>query len=115
MMQLSVLSEVQSKILLVLLLEGGLGSQAIAEKVDISGSSWSKEKRMLSGSGLIDCTSTREITEKGVVRRMDFRLTKRGKLVAQNLLAISTVINNGHTETEGPSEGGEQFLELLVP
>jgi DNA-binding MarR family transcriptional regulator len=95
MMRLSVLSEIQSRILLALLIEGELSSASITEKVGISGSSWSKEKRMLAAAGLIDCESSREITEKGVVRHMDFRLTRRGKQVAQNLLAISATIDDG--------------------
>ncbi len=58
--------------------------------VGISGSSWAKEKRFLVSSGLMECRVSREITEKGVVRKMEFLLTRRGRQVAQNLLVISS-------------------------
>jgi predicted transcriptional regulator len=88
-MEESVLSAVQSKILLALLLEGPLTSNRILKVVGISGSSWAKEKRFLAHFGLVSYRINRDLTERGVVRKMEFMLTKRGKQVSQSLLIIS--------------------------
>ena len=107
-MEQLVLSAVQSRILLSLLLEGALGSSSILRVVGISGSSWAKEKRFLVSSGLLECRVSREITEKGVLRRMEFLLTRRGRQVAQNLLVISSAID------EGPGERLESIFPTVV-
>lgn len=91
-MENPVLSAVQSRILLALLLEGSLGSSQILRVVGISGSSWAKEKRFLVSSGLLACRVSRELTERGVIRKLEFALTTRGKQVAQSLLIISDSI-----------------------
>lgn len=106
MIEQLVLSAVQSRILLSLLLEGPLGSSSILRVVGISGSSWAKEKRFLVSSGLLECRVSREITEKGVTRKMEFLLTRRGRQVAQNLLVISSAIG------ESPIHGK---LESIFP
>lgn len=99
-MEQLVLSAVQSRILLSLLLEGALGSSSILRVVGISGSSWAKEKRFLVSSGLLECRVSRDITERGVVRKMEFLLTRRGRQVAQNLLVISSAIDDGPNRSE---------------
>jgi predicted transcriptional regulator len=93
MEELVFLSAVQSRLLLALLLEGPLSSNRILRVVGISGSSWAKEKRFLVGFGLVDCKVSRELTERGVIRKMEFFLTKKGKQVSQNLLVISDSIS----------------------
>jgi len=93
MTQFLVLSSVQSRILLSLLMEGEMCSSSALNVVGISGSSWSKEKRLLIGAGLLECQTKRVIKERGVIRKMGFRLTRKGKQIAQHLLAISTSIN----------------------
>jgi len=93
MEQQLVLSAVQSRILLSLLTEGPLGSGSLLRVVGISGSSWAKEKRFLVSSGLLECKVSREITQKGIVRKMEFMLTRRGRQVSQNLLVISSAID----------------------
>lgn len=98
-MEESVLSAVQSKILLALLLEGPLTSNRILKVVGISGSSWAKEKRFLTSFGLVSYRINRDLTERGVVRKMEFMLTKRGKQVSQSLLIISdSIASNVHVE-----------------
>ncbi|MDH2901693.1 MAG: hypothetical protein PXY39_12060 [archaeon] len=101
-----VLSAIQSRILLALLLEGPLSSSRILRVVGISGSSWAKEKRFLVSFGLLDCRVSRELTERGVIRKMEFLLTKRGKQVSQSLLIISDSIT---------SKLRAQRIEQLVP
>jgi hypothetical protein len=101
-----VLSAVQSRILLALLLEGPLSSNRILRVVGISGSSWAKEKRFLVSFGLLDSRVSRDLTERGVIRKMEFFLTKRGKQVSQSLLIISDSI---------ASKLREQRIEQVVP
>ena len=103
-----VLSAVQSRILLSLLLEGPLSSNSILRVVGISGSSWAKEKRFLITSELLDCRVSRVMSERGVMRKMEFMLTRRGRHVSQNLLAISASIHHN-------SNASEPKLEEIFP
>ena len=109
-MRTPVLSEIQSKILLALLLRGKVSSVDILKAVGISGSTWNKEKMLLHNTGLIEGQITRGLTESGVVRKMEFKLTVKGKHVAQNLLAISSLIGDESFETEKL----ENVLSLIV-
>jgi hypothetical protein len=92
-MRAPVLSEIQSKILLALLLSSKASSMDILQSVGISGSTWNKEKLLLQNTGLMDSQVTRELTKNGVVRKMEFKLTPKGIQVAQSLLAISSFID----------------------
>ena len=99
-MRTPVLSEIQSKILLTLLLRSKASSVEVLKAVGISGSTWNKEKMLLHNAGLMEGQITRDLGEGGVVRKMEFRLTERGRRVAQNLLAISSLIGEETLETE---------------
>ncbi len=109
-MQKPVLSEIQSKILLALLVRGKVSSIEILQAVGISGSTWNKEKMLLQNTGLVESQITRELTENGVVRKMEFKLTIKGRQVAQNLLAISSLIGDESFATEKI----ESVLALIV-
>ena len=109
-MQKPVLSEIQSKILLALLVRGKVSSIEILHAVGISGSTWNKEKMLLQNTGLVESQITRELTENGVVRKMEFKLTLKGRQVAQNLLAISSLIGDESFATEKI----ESVLALIV-
>jgi hypothetical protein len=109
-MQKPVLSEIQSKILLALLVRGKVSSLDILQAVGISGSTWNKEKLLLQNTGLIESQVTRELAESGVVRKMEFKLTLKGRQVAQNLLAITSLIG----DESFASEKIESVLELIV-
>jgi hypothetical protein len=111
-MEEPVLSAVQSKILLALLLGGPQCSSKVLYDVGISGSSWAKEKRYLLGWGLLSYRISRELTDRGVVRKMEFILTKRGKQVAQSLLMISASITGGSLRQDGM--GLEQITAPLT-
>jgi hypothetical protein len=95
-----VLSEIQSKILLALLGRAKASSVDMLKAVGISGSTWNKEKMLLSNVGLIEGQITRGLGESGVVRKMEFRLTSRGRRVAENLLVISSLICDESREFE---------------
>lgn len=99
-MRNQVLSEIQSKILLTILLRSKASSVDVLKAVGISGSTWNKEKVLLSNAGLMEGQITRGLGEGGVVRKMEFRLTLKGTRVAQNLLAISSLIGEETFETE---------------
>lgn len=107
-MEEPVLSAVQSRILLALLLGGPQCSSRILADVGISGSSWAKEKRFLLGWDLLTFRVSRELTERGVVRKMEFMLTKRGKQVSQSLLMISNSIANSRIQVQ-------EALEQITP
>lgn len=109
-MQKPVLSEIQSKILLALLLRGKVSSLDILQAVGISGSTWNKEKMLLQNTGLVESQVTRELADSGVVRKMEFKLTTKGRQVAQNLLAITSLIGD-ETFATGKIE---TVLELIV-
>jgi hypothetical protein len=109
-MRTPVLSEIQSKILLALLLRVKVSSMDILKAVGISGSTWNKEKVLLHNTGLIEGQITRGLAENGVVRKMEFKLTVKGRQVAQNLLAISSLMGDESFETEKL----ENVLELIV-
>ena len=82
----------------------------ILKAVGISGSTWNKEKVLLHNTGLVEGQITRGLAESGVVRKMEFKLTVKGKQVAQNLLAISSLMGDESFETERL----ENVLELIV-
>jgi len=109
-MQKPVLSEIQSKILLALLVRGKVSSIDILQAVGISGSTWNKEKMLLQNTGLVESQVTRELAESGVVRKMEFKLTLKGRQVAQNLLAITSLIG----DESFASSKIENVLELIV-
>ena len=83
-----VLSETQSKILLVLLDQRSTSSAEILRITGISASTWYKERQLLENIGLILSGSSMDLTDRGIVRKTWFRLTPCGKLTAQMLLAI---------------------------
>ncbi len=109
-MRTQVLSEIQSKILLALMLHAKSSSGEILKEVGISGSTWNKEKMQLQNSGLIEGQTTRGLTENGVVRKTEFKLTGKGKSIAQYLLSISSLIGGEPIQNEGM----EKVLELTV-
>ncbi len=84
-----VFTAVQTRILLALLFEGTLCSSAILRRVGISGTSWAKEKQTLLSLDLISCNTRRELTAKGIARKTEVCLTKKGRFVSQNLMVIS--------------------------
>ncbi|MDG6999397.1 MAG: hypothetical protein JRN15_09820 [Nitrososphaerota archaeon] len=109
-MRTPVLSEIQSKILLALLLRSKVPSAEVLKAVGISGSTWNKEKMLLQNTGLIEGQITRGLAESGIVRKMEFKLTEKGRRVAQSLLAISSLMGDESFETERL----ENVLELIV-
>jgi len=99
-----VLGALQSKILIALLISktGTLSSGMITKKAGISASSWAKIKLNMIDQGLLVCTHKRDMSEGRVIGSVEVKLTKRGVLVAQNLLLIAGLLGKEVPETENP-------------
>jgi hypothetical protein len=93
-----VLGNLQSKLLLALLLSknGFLSSGVITKKANISNSSWSKMKSQMIERGLVTCTYRRDMSQGRVVGSVEVRLTKKGIVVAQNLLVIADLLGKSN-------------------
>jgi len=89
-----VLGALQSKIMIALLLSktGTLSSGLITKKASISASSWAKIKLNMIDQGLLICTHRRDMSEGRVIGSVEVKLTKKGTLVAQNLLLIAGLL-----------------------
>ena len=89
-----VLGALQSKILVALLLSKtqALSSGQITKRAGISASSWAKIKTNLMEQELLVCTPKREMCEGRVIGSVEVKLTKKGILVAQNLLLIAGIL-----------------------
>ena len=89
-----VLGALQSKILVALLLSKtqALSSGHITKRAGISASSWAKIKTNLMEQQLLVCTPKREMCEGRVIGSVEVKLTKKGVLVAQNLLLIAGIL-----------------------
>jgi hypothetical protein len=97
-----VLGALQSKILVALLISktGTLSSGMITKKAGISASSWAKIKLNMIDQGLLVCTHKRDMSEGRVIGSVEVKLTKRGVLVAQNLLVIAGLLGKEVPETD---------------
>lgn len=109
-----VLGALQSKILIALLLSksGTLSSGMITKKAAISASSWAKIKSNMMDQGLLLCTHKRDMVEGRVIGSVEVKLTKRGILVAQNLLAIAGLLGKVAAGQESQISG---FDSSVVP
>jgi hypothetical protein len=89
-----VLGALQSKIMIALLLSktGTLSSGLITKNASISASSWAKIKLNMIDQGLLICTHRRDMSEGRVIGSVEVKLTKKGTLVAQNLLLIAGLL-----------------------
>jgi hypothetical protein len=96
-----VLGALQSKILVALIISktGTLTSGMITKKAGISASSWAKIKLNMIDQGLVICTHKRDLTEGRVIGSVEVKLTKRGVLIAQNLLLIATLLGKSPDST----------------
>lgn len=101
-----VLGALQSKILVALIITktGTLTSGMITKKAGISASSWAKIKLDMIDQGLVVCTHKRDLTEGRVIGSVEVRLTKKGVLVAQNLLLIATILGKLPESVTSPDE-----------
>jgi hydroxymethylpyrimidine/phosphomethylpyrimidine kinase len=95
-----VLGALQSKILVALIISktGTLSSGMITKKAGISASSWAKIKLNMVDQGLLVCTHKRDMSDGRVIGSVEVKLTKRGVLVAQNLLLIASLLGKSPAE-----------------
>lgn len=96
-----VLGALQSKILVALIISktGTLTSGMITKKAGISASSWAKIKLNMIDQGLLVCTHKRDMSEGRVIGSVEVKLTKKGILVAQNLLLIASLLGKTPAES----------------
>jgi hypothetical protein len=87
------LTAVQSRILLVLLLEGGLGTASLLNAVGISGKAWSRERERLASLGLLTSKERKSFSKMGVKVIMYHHLTQKGTGIANGIREISNSIN----------------------
>jgi hypothetical protein len=101
-----VLGALQSKILVALLLSKtqALSSGQITKRAGISASSWAKIKTNLMEQGLLLCTPKREMCEGRVIGSVEVKLTKKGILVAQNLLLIAGILGKLAPDEASPEK-----------
>jgi len=99
-----VLGALQSKILIALLVSklGTLSSGMITKKAGISASSWAKIKLNMIDQDLLVCTHKRDLSEGRVIGSVEVKLTKKGMLVAQNLLMIAGLLGKEISDGERP-------------
>jgi len=113
-----VLGALQSKILIALLLSrtGNLSSGMITKRAGISASSWAKIKLNMNDQGLLVCTHKRDMSEGRVIGSVEVKLTKRGVLVAQNLLLIAGLLGKTSPEQEYHSElSVQRIIQVQSP
>lgn len=92
------LTAVQSRILVVLLMrEGGLGTASLLKLVGISGKTWSKERRRLENLGLLTTEEQRGFSKSGVRVMAYHRLTPKGIDIASGILEISNSLSSGES------------------
>lgn len=103
-----VLGALQSKILIALLISKTrtLSSGMITKKAGISASSWAKIKLNMIDQDLLVCTHKRDMSEGRVIGSVEVKLTKKGILVAQNLLMIAGLLGKEVPECEAPDGTG---------
>ena len=108
-----VLGALQSKIMIALLLSktGTLSSGLITKKASISASSWAKIKLNMVDQDLLICTHRRDMAEGRVIGSVEVKLTRKGVLVAQNLLLIAGLL--GKVPLENSAEiSSENFTRI---
>lgn len=114
-----VLGALQSKILIALLISktGTLSSGMITKRAGISASSWAKIKLNMIDQGLLICTHRREMSEGRVIGSVEVKLTRRGVLVAQNLLLIAGLMGKTPSELESQTDFSPQrsLVQLTAP
>ena len=87
------LTAVQSRILLILLTEGGLGTASLLESVGVSGKTLAKEKSKLEHLGLLSISDSKRITKEGIKKSKVHCLTPKGVDVAKSVSQISDLLS----------------------
>jgi hypothetical protein len=94
---------------------GSLQSK-ITKRAGISASSWAKIKLNMTDQGLLVCTHKRDMSEGRVIGSVEVKLTKRGVLVAQNLLLIAGLLGKTSPEQDSHLESMPQrIIQVQAP
>jgi hypothetical protein len=92
MLDLVLLTAVQSRILLALMMDGSLGTASLLRAVGISGRTWAKEKRRLESLGLLTAVNEKKFTKHGIRNAKLHYLTNDGFKVASLVKEISIIV-----------------------
>jgi hypothetical protein len=71
-----------------------VNNEAILKGAEISRSTWAIEQNNLLDLGLIEKRFTRSLSDRNILRTVNYRLTERGKAIAANLLEISRILDS---------------------
>lgn len=115
------LTPIQTRILEALATSklGSLYTDEIIKLTGIATSTWSAEQGKLTSMGLIEKHLVRIIELNHISKRMNYKLTEKGKVVGSNLLNISRVLavekfnskTSGEEKSLSQSKKGDRFLE----
>ncbi len=111
------LSQIQSRILMTFIRskQDYLNTETILKHVGIALSTWSEEQNRLVGLGLLEKIPARIMTNSKIVRVMNYRLSKKGRIVALNLFNISKIlapaIQNAEKKDHANPDDGGMFKE----
>ena len=94
------LSGVQSRIVLSILVGGTLGVSSLVKLARISGSTWKKESALLLGMGLVSFVERKEMHEDGVRRTKYYVLTEKGNRIANHIKTISNLLKHRELTAE---------------
>ena len=95
-MQEVLLTGVQSRIVLSILVSGTLGVSSLVKLARVSGSTWKKERSLLLRMGLVSFVERKEMHEDGIRRTKYYSLTEKGNQIADHVRTISNLL--GHRE-----------------
>jgi hypothetical protein len=73
---------------------GSLHAEEILEETGIAMSTWSSKQGKLVSMGLLEKHFTRVMGDEHVMKRMNYALTKKGKIVGQSLLQVTTILKD---------------------
>ncbi|MHB8567217.1 MAG: hypothetical protein ACYC7D_12615 [Nitrososphaerales archaeon] len=88
------LSQIQSRILMAFLRskQDYLNTDCVLKQVGIALSTWSEEQNRLVSLGLLEKIPAKIMTNSKIVRVMNYRLSRKGRIVALNLFNISKIL-----------------------
>jgi DNA-binding MarR family transcriptional regulator len=92
MLEHIILTAVQARILLTMLIQDGMGTSALVKATRVSGSAWSKESKTLAQLGLLTSEEKKVISGKRVRRIKQHKLTSKGFEVAKSIQQISMTL-----------------------
>ncbi len=92
-----ILSLVQTRIILALLLGENVATTSVLRVARISGTTWSREREVLANMGLINGSERKVFVEGGVRRVKNIQLTEKGREIARHIQSIHQIIEQSES------------------